>query len=260
MEAAPTWTVHTEVFEGPMELLLYLVRREGIDLKRLPVRTITDAYLDYLDRMRELHLKVAGEYLVMAATLCYLKSLELLPRAPTAPEGEEEGEDPRAELARRLLEYQRFREGADLLESQVQLGRDTFARAADEGPEGGRPVESTIDAFGLLDLYYALLTREAVPTPEVAVAGQGPDLVACSHRVLSWLGGPGGRGELGALLEALSNRLERIATFVAVLEMTRLHWLDLHQEAHLGPVFLEARVGPDADLGALSALLAQEAS
>jgi len=259
METAPTWTVHTEVFEGPLDLLLYLVRREGIDLKRLPVRAITDAYLDYLDRMREVHLGVAGEYLVMAATLCYLKSLELLPRAPTARDVEEEGEDPRAELARKLLEYQRFREGADMLESQVRLGREAFSRTTQDAPEGGRPVQSTIDAFGLLDLYYALLTREAAPMPEVTVAGDGPDLVACSRRVLSWLGGPSGRGEFGVLLKALPNRLERIATFIAVLEMARLGWLDLRQETHLGPVFLEARVASDADLGALSNLVAEGA-
>jgi segregation and condensation protein A len=259
MKAAPTWTVHTEVFEGPLDLLLYLVRRDGIDLKRLPVRTITDAYLDYLDRMRELHLGVAGEYLVMAATLCYLKSLELLPRAPTVTDLEDEGADPRGALVRRLREYQRYREGADALESRVRLGRESFSHPSPDEPEGGRPVASPIDAFGLLDLYYSLLNREAAPVPEVAVPGEGPDLLVCSRRVLSWLGGPEGRGELGALLRAIPNRLERIATFVGVLEMARLRWLDLHQEAHLGPVLVEARVAPDIDLTALSDLVTEAA-
>ena len=123
--AEPDWVIRTEVFDGPLDLLLYLVRREGIDLRSLPVSRIADAYLSYIDRMRDLHLGVAGEYLVMADTLVWMKSLELLPRRPVIEE-DEEGEDPREALARRLQAYAAVREGADVLESRPRVGRDVF--------------------------------------------------------------------------------------------------------------------------------------
>ncbi len=88
--AQAAWTIHTDVFDGPLDLLLYLVKREGIDLRALPVARIADSYLAYLERMRELNLSVAGDYLVMAASLVHLKSLELMPRLPTALEEEEQ--------------------------------------------------------------------------------------------------------------------------------------------------------------------------
>ncbi len=259
-EAAPTpWRVETGVFEGPMDLLLYLVRRDGIDLAAFSVREVTDAYLGYLDRMRELHLGVAGEYLVMAATLCWLKSLELLPRPPAVLDDEEEGEDPREALARQLREYQALREGAGVLEERVWVGREVFTRAPEEVDPTGQPVVSPIDAFGLLDVYYGLLTREAAPEPEIALGGRGPDLLDCCQRVLDHVTRGEGRAELGAVLSALPTRVERVATFVAVLEMARLEWLDLRQESHLGPVHLELRAEGSVDLERITGELVREA-
>ena len=126
MAAPAPWTVHTEVFEGPLDLLLYLVRRDGVDLERLQVHRICDAYLDYLERMRSLRLNVAADYLVMAATLVHLKSLSLLPRSPTPVTEDGEEEDPAEALAQRLLEYQRFKEASEALEQRAMVGRDAF--------------------------------------------------------------------------------------------------------------------------------------
>lgn len=257
MSLAAPWTVRTDVFEGPLDLLLYLVKRDGIDLARLPVVDITDAYLAYLDRMRELHLGIAGEYLVMAATLVYLKSLEMLPRAPTRVDDDEEGEDPREALARRLREYQQYREAADAMDQQIQVGREVFVRMPTTVPERDRPVTSPVDAFGLLEIYYELLTRQAAPETELTVGSSGPDVATCCAWVLEWLGG--GEGELGSLLRSLPTATERVVTFVAVLEMARVQWVDLLQERHLGPVTVKAVPGAVVQLSVITGQLQAEA-
>lgn len=252
------WTVHTEVFDGPLDLLLYLVERDGIDLKKLEVRRIADGYLAYLERMRELNLSIAGDYLLMAATLVHLKSLELLPRPPVLVA--DEPEDPREELARRLREYQRHRAAADALEAQPRVGRDTFTREPLEVDLADRPMVAGVDAFGLLDLYWEVLRRAATPEAKVGFElPSGPDFPSCCRRVLALLGGRGGRAELGGLLRALDLRSERVVTFVGVLEMCRLGWLGVVQLEHLGPVDVEQLADDDAiDLGLLSGFVDDE--
>src|SRR5713101_7831959 len=108
-----SYRVKLDIFEGPLDLLLHLVKKNEVDLSDIPVATITDQYIAYLNLLQQLDLDVAGEYLVMAATLLHLKSRLLLPGDETTDE--EESEDPRTELARQLLEYQRFKEAAELL-------------------------------------------------------------------------------------------------------------------------------------------------
>lgn len=237
MEAAaiPTWTVHTEVFEGPLDLLLYLVQRDGIDLKRLQVSRIADAYLEYLDHMRELNLSVAGEYLVMAATLVHLKSLDLLPRLPTPIE--EDAPDPREAFAEKLRSYQRYREAADAFDQRRWLGRDQFARSEPDEVEGA--IEPGLDAFGLLDLYRQLLAVSQAPEPEVTFAHEPRlDLGDAAMALLDTLRRDGGRGELTSLLSALPTRALRVVTFISVLEMLRLGWIALEQRHHLAPIEL----------------------
>jgi segregation and condensation protein A len=259
---APTldWTVHTDVFDGPLDLLLYLVRRDGIDLRRLEVAKVADAYLATLDRMRELHLGVAGDYLVMAATLVHLKSLELLPRLPTPVEEEDEGVDPREALARRLEAYQRYREAAEQLDALPRLDRDLFARAPEPVQDEHRPLIPGVDAFGLLDVYYELLKRQATEPVVHEVGGSGPDFEGCCRGVLGWLGGVGGRQELGSFLHRLGRPADRVVSFVAVLEMARLRWVDLAQQVHLGPVWVTSRVPVDHDLATLTGRLASESA
>lgn len=246
------WTVHTDVFDGPLDLLLHLVERHGIDLKKLQVRAVADSYLAYLDRMRELNLSIAGDYLLMAATLVHLKSLELLPRLPTLLEAE--GEDPREELARRLLEYQRFREAADELERNPWVDRDVFVRPPLVVDDGERPLVAGVDAFGLLDVYWELLRNADTSEPVVGFElPSGPDFGGCCRQILTALGGPGGHVELGFLLRQLTARAERVVTFVGALEMTRLGWLSIAQSHHLGPITLVQVAANEAiDLGILT--------
>ena len=120
--------VRLEVFEGPLDLLLHLIREDKLDIHDIPIARITEQYLSYLEALKALNLDVAGEFLVMAATLIYMKSKSLLPRTDEELEPEEDPELMRAELSRRLIEYQKFKEAAARLSDRPILGRDVFAR------------------------------------------------------------------------------------------------------------------------------------
>lgn len=249
-EPAPmAWTVHTDVFEGPLDLLLYLVKRDGIDLGRLPVAQIADAYLDFVQRMRSLNLSVAGDYLVMAATLVHLKSLELLPRLPTTVE--EDGPDPREEFAKRLADYQRYKEAAAKLAERPRLGRDQFVRPEADTIQGD--LQTPFDVFGLLDIYRKLTATAAEPEPEVRFE-QRPhlDMGEAVLDLLDILERNDGRGELTNILQLIPLRAAKVITFIGVLEMLKLGWVSVVQRFHLGPIELTANTTrAKADMGAL---------
>ncbi|MEZ4236494.1 MAG: segregation/condensation protein A [Myxococcota bacterium] len=228
------FTVHTDVFDGPLDLLLHLVKRDGISLARLEVSRIADAYLAYLDKLRQLDLAIASDWLVMAATLVHLKSLELLPRPPTLLEDEEE--DPRDALLDQLRAYEEAKAAATLLGERPMVQREIFVRQGMEPPAAERPYVSPLDAFGLLDLLHELLARKAAPEPVVRLGDSGPSIGACCRRVVAALGGRGGHFELVGLLRTLALPAERVITFISVLEMSRLQWLDVVQEGHLAPI------------------------
>ncbi len=243
----PSFTVHTDVFEGPLDLLLYLVRRDGIDLRELPVAHVADAYLAYLDRMRALDLSLAADWLVMAATLVYLKSLELFPRASGRVRDDEEGLDEKEQLRRQLENYQRVKAAAEALDALPRAGRDTWARQPAERSRGPRPVRTDVCAFGLLDLYHAVLVRKDKVDEVVRMHHSGPDVGQCCARVLGHLGTVGASLDLVGLLRALPDSAERVVTFVGTLEMCRLHWLSIEQDEHLGPVVV-TQVRPTAQM------------
>jgi segregation and condensation protein A len=243
--ASITWTVHTSVFDGPLDLLLYLVKRDGVDLRRVSVSEIADSYLSYIDRMRELNLSVASDYLVMAATLCHLKSLEIFPRPPTLLEEEE---DPKEQLAQRLEEYQRVRQAAEHLAERDWVDREVFVRKPIPIGALERPLIPGVNAFALLDAYYGLLTRSEAPPAVHEIHRPDLELDVCCRNVLEALGGEGGRSTLEALLRTLLTRAERILTFIATLEMIRLRWIEVRQRGHLAAVHLVSRVPVDMDL------------
>jgi segregation and condensation protein A len=247
-----TYAVHTEVYDGPLELLLFLVRRHGVDLRDVPIAPITDAFLEHIHRMEALDLEVAGEFLVMASTLCWLKSQELLPRA--APLDLADEDDPvavREDLARRLLEYQRYREAAEALSQRPWLGRDTFA--AVQAPIGGteRSVVAGTNPLGLLQIFYEVLQRHAADAPIHQIELEHYSLQEMAGWILGRL--HEGPRELTDLLRLLQRRGDRIIAFLAALEMARLGMLDLRQGQHLGPIILHGQATPEtADLGRLS--------
>ncbi|HTM23528.1 MAG TPA: segregation/condensation protein A, partial [Kofleriaceae bacterium] len=134
MSEATGYKVELEVFEGPLDLLLHLVRKHELDIMDIPIAFVTEKYIEYLDLMTSLNLDVAGEYLLMAATLAHIKSRELLPTPPPLEPGEdgelEDEVDPRQELIRRLLEYQKYKEAGEHLGGRPVVGRNVWLRGA----------------------------------------------------------------------------------------------------------------------------------
>lgn len=238
--------------------MLYLVKRDGIPLLRVEVGRIADAYLEWIERTRALDLSLAADWLLMAATLLHLKSLELLPRPPVLLDEEEQ--DPRDALIEQLQEYERIKAAADVLETFPRVGREVHVRPPREAPTGPAPLAPG-DVFALLDLFHEVLARGGPPEVTFQADDSGPDFGICCRRVLALLGGKGGRVDLGTLLLSLRTAAERVVTFVGVLEMVRLGWLDIEQERHLAPVSVMQVVEDQAlDLHLLTGWVEEEAS
>lgn len=241
--------VRLEVYEGPLDLLLALVRREGVELRKLPVARICDAYLAYLDQVDYIDVDEAGEYLVMAATLCQLKARELLPKVEALAPGEEEI-DPREALERRLIEYERVRAAAAELGQRAVLGRDTFASGAAAAGDGmpdaaelpiALAVDPGTDAWGLATLFFQVAGRRAAPAVVHEVERETSTLAERARWVVGKLD-DGQEHQLAELFVELPVRSARLHTFLAVLELARHQVLDLWQRLHLGAVSLVGKV------------------
>jgi len=153
-----TTRVQVEIFEGPLDLLLHLIKKNEVSISDIPIATITEQYLATLEVMQAFNLDVAGEFLVMAATLIHIKSRMLLPLTD-AEDDEEEGADPREELVRRLLEYQRFKDAADQLERREVLTRDVFVRSVAPAEKVPTPGFREVSVFELLTALKQVLDR-----------------------------------------------------------------------------------------------------
>ena len=229
--AGSPYAVKLPVFEGPLDLLLHLIRVNEVEITEIPIARIGEQYLEYIALMRDLNLDIAGEYLLMAATLAWIKSRMLLP--PDGLEDQDEGLDPRAELVARLLEYQRFKEAAGQLGDRHLLGRDVFdarAQALERSPESEREIE--VGLFELIEAYRrALATAPTGGAPhEIEV-----DTITVGERMLVVMGALESRESIEfeqifvECYEAQPSRLLIVATFLAVLELTRLAALRLYQ-------------------------------
>lgn len=248
---AQTRAVHTEPFDGPLELLLFLVRRQGVDVRQVRIAPVTDAFLAHIGLMEVLDLDVAGDFLVLAATLCLLKSRELLPRPVAVDDADDDTVDLREQLARRLLDYERYRDAALSLSARPWLDRDTFARNAEPVRGEERPVDPGVDTLGLLEVFYAVIQRHRAPPPVHTVAMETYSLEDMASWIFDRL--RAGPRELRDLLRGLEQRADRVVAFLATLEMARLQMLDLVQEHHLGAIVLRTAPGVDSpDLSVFS--------
>jgi len=240
------YRVRLELFEGPLDLLLHLIKKNEVDVTNIPVATITEQYLAHLDLMRELSLDIAGEYLVMAATLTLLKSRLLLP-APEADDDEEA--DPRADLVRQLLEYQRYREAAASLAERPRLHRDVFAREASADgvppdPNAKLPVRVTL--WELMEAFRAVLDR-ARPDPVHQVEAEPVSLRDRIDGLLRTLG-VARRLTFDSLFGDAPTRGFVIVTFLAVLELAKLGAIEAVQEETLGPILIVLTVDDVRDV------------
>ncbi|HHD10994.1 MAG TPA: hypothetical protein ENK42_01005 [Deltaproteobacteria bacterium] len=225
------YNVKLDIFEGPLALLLYLIKKNRVDIYDIPISTITEQYLEYLEVMRSMNLDVAGEFLLMASTLLHIKSKLLLP--PQDSEEEPEEEDPREELVRKLIEYQRFKLAAEELIKRRLLGRDVFKRRNTSFLDGLKEEDQTIEIedlsiMELISAFKEILKRLPEDT-------QGLEFTVDRFRVTD---------RINSILEVLSEersvrfdelfiptapRGEIIVTFLAILELARLKMIRINQ-------------------------------
>ena len=221
-------------FEGPLDLLLYLIRQDQVNIYDIPVARITDAYLRYLQLMKELDLTVAGDFLVMAAQLIELKSRMLLPRDPLA--AVEEIEDPRTELVNRLLEHEKFKAAAQMLWSRATVERAVFKRAEIETDKNNPEV--AVGLFDLLRVFQEILARhkeEVLLEIEREEVTMGEMIERLRNMVRS-------AGELNLLrfFEQAKSRRELVVAFLSVLELVRLSEISLKQSETFGEITAQA--------------------
>ena len=231
------YAIHLENFEGPLDLLLHLIKKNEMDIYDIPMAEITAQYIGIIDSMKTLNLDVAGEYLLMAATLIHIKSKLLLPKI-VEEEEEIEEEDPRAELVRRLLEYQKYKEAALDLEELPQLERDLFARSAPE-PEIFEETEGEFVAIGLFDLIEALqdVLRKS---PEPSFHDVDLEQLSVTDRVNAILASLHGLESLAFvdLLAEQAKKSEVIVTFLAMLELVKMRMVRLMQNTRQGTIWI----------------------
>jgi segregation and condensation protein A len=226
---------HLPIYQGPLDLLLHLIKRAELDPHDVAASVITEQYLAHLDLMRELNLDVAGEYLVMAATLLLIKSFNLLPHPELADTGE--AEELRRDLVERLLEYQRYREAAIKLGERELLGREVFAARGEAPPPPDDSVMPySVSVFDLVQAMAAVLKRLGDRTPGRIELRDIP-VADCIPRVLAALTADA-RVEFGNLFETLSDRSLVIATFMALLELIRRGMVRVWQDERGGSIFL----------------------
>lgn len=231
---AEDYKVNLEIFEGPLDLLLYLIRREELEIYDIPIGRITEQYMQYLDLMRQLNLDVAGEFIVMAATLMVIKSRMMLPvdRRQTDEGTDEEWVDPRLDLVRQLIEYKKFKDAAGKLAEYEALTQESF----DYG--GGRPkfektaadaadALASIDMFDLLTAFQEVLARlNEIPQEELkGIRWSVPDKMD----FILERSRAEGQVSFSTLFTARSPRGEVIVTFLALLELLRQHRVIVYQ-------------------------------
>lgn len=229
-------------FEGPLDLLLHLIQKHELDILDIPVGFITERYLEYLRVMQALTIDLASEYLVMAATLAHIKSKMLLPEVPSGQDdaaGSEEELDPREELVRRLLEYQKYKAAGEALSERGTLGRDVFPRGIAEPVEQGPAPFAEMNVFALLDAFDKILKRTKVEIDHEVVF----DRISITDRIVELTEVISQRRAVsfeGLFKDAKKlTRFDLVITFLAVLEMARLKLVRVYQAEVVGPIYLE---------------------
>ena len=231
--------VFLEAFEGPLDLLLYLIRRQNLDILDIPLADITKQYMNYIELMQELQLELAGEYMLMAATLAEIKSRMLLPRSTDATAEEA---DPRADLVRRLQEYERYKQAAESIDRVPREDRDTWPASAEVDvprPASTLPtvtLQEMIVAFRDVVARAAMFGHHHVQRERLSVRARMTDVLAAVEN--------GGFVEFLKLFKPEEGRMGVTVTFVAILELVREGLIDLVQTETYGPLHVRAAQAP----------------
>jgi segregation and condensation protein A len=268
MSAPLDYKVKLEVFEGPLDLLLHLVKKHELDVLDIPVSFVTEKYLEYLELMRQLNLDVAGEYLLMAATLAHLKSRELLP-TPDPSQADEQGEggedelDPRQELIKRLLEYQKYKDAAVSLGDRPVMGRNVFMRGAAQETSLPDNISRTaplaeVPVFKLLAALSDVLSKARVKLSHDVVV-ERLTITDRINQLVDRLQAEGTFtfGSCFAFVERDGGTLaqvkhEVVVTFLAILEMARIKLVRISQPEGAGEIYI-TRAVPVGEVGEVQA-------
>lgn len=230
-----SYSVKLDQFEGPLDLLIHLIKRNEVNIYDIPIALVTAQYLEYLMLIRELDLDVAGEFLVMAATLIHIKSRMLLPRPD--PTQEDPEEDPREALVRRLLEHQRYRQAAELLHERETLREAQWLRPDGRvAPLAGEEYEPEleVDLFSLMAAFKSVMER-AKQRPQIALPAEQIPIETRIEQLLTRLSETQACG-FEDLFEDVTSKGDMIVTFIALLEMIRLRLIRVFQAGSFGPI------------------------
>lgn len=221
------YRVNLDVFEGPLDLLLYLIKKNDLDIYDIPIAFILEEYVRYLESLVEMNIDLAGEFLLVAADLAYIKSKMLLPDAGTGTDDEEEGYDPRADLVRRLLEYRRYKDASEKLVERPMVGRDVFVRGDrdDEMDDSDQPIEGNV--YDLISAFSAMLRK----MPPKDVHDVMIDRISVNDRIMQLieLMNKDAVVALDEVMPAPFGRYDIVVTFLALLEMARLKIIKIYQ-------------------------------
>ncbi|MGR2737903.1 segregation and condensation protein A [Billgrantia sp. Q4P2] len=230
--------IFLEAFEGPLDLLLYLIRRQNLDILAIDVAAITRQYIEYVELMKAMEIELAGEYLLMAAMLAEIKSRTLLPRPPKEG-GDDEEDDPRAELIRRLQEYEQLKSAAEALAELPRVGRDWFPARAALPPLQARVIHPDVELDELLGALAGILRRA-----ELNQAHQvGREVLSTRERMLAIMERLNHEHytPFEALFTLEEGRAGVIVTFMAILELAKEAMIEIVQNAPLSPIHVRAR-------------------
>ncbi len=224
MSTENDYKVKLEVFEGPLDLLLYLIKKDEIDVYDIPIERITRQYLEYMELFKILDLDVAGEFVVMAANLIYIKSRSLLPVSQQPPDEEAEEEDPRWELVRQLLEYKKFKEAAEHLQTRAQVQENLFSRVPEKPDFAGERPLGEVSIFDLLNAFQTMLKRVNMKEDLREIFEENFTVSDKIDLILKMIAS-GVALKFSELFAGAASRTEIVVTFLAMLELIRLKQL-----------------------------------
>ncbi len=241
---ATDYKVRLEIFEGPLDLLLYLIKKDEVDIQAISIERITRQYLDYLNTFKLLNIDLASEFIVMAANLMYLKSRTLLPRVDQPPEDDAQEDDPRWELIRQLIEYKKFKDAAGFLAlcAREQEGRFEHQPDAMDLPEPAPPTLAEVSIFDLIRAFQNVLKRfeESHDFGDII-----DDRFTVSDKIELLMAQfqPGESRRFEELFQSATTKAEVIVTFLALLELMKLNQFVVRQRDLLGDIVIERRSG-----------------
>ncbi len=238
------YKVRLDIFEGPLDLLLYLIKKDEVDIHTISIERITKQYLDYINTFKMLNIDLASEFIVMAANLMYIKSRTLLPKSVQPPEEDMEEDDPRWELIRQLIEYKKFKDAAGFLSRKETEQEDYFAHMPEKAAPSADDIDEPLPDANIFDLIRAFqnVLKRFEESTDLGDIVDDRYTVADKIELLLSVLKPGASLEFTSLFEAATSKTEVIVTFLAVLELMKMNQFSIIQDHLLGEIEVQRKV------------------